>query len=80
MGDFNSHNRLWNCNFSDKKGKILLEEMSQRMNIVNDKTESHVGSIIQSEQYKYRCSVCFLKDVMANKKCEQGEDLWGSGH
>lgn len=79
MGDFNAHHRVWNWNSSDRKGKLLLEEMRQEeLNIVNDRTMTHNRNI---DQMNSNIDLVFSsQDIRAKFLCVQGKDLWGLDH
>ncbi|XP_076677774.1 uncharacterized protein LOC143373934 [Andrena cerasifolii] len=45
MGDFNAHNREWNCWKEDREGTILAEIIEEQdLFVINDKTTSRTGS------------------------------------
>lgn len=79
MGDFNSHNIAWNCDRSDKNGKILINEMNKlKLDIVNDQTKTHIGEINQRNS---NLDLVFASNnIIASINCKQGNDPWGSDH
>lgn len=78
-GDFNAHNRIWNCENSDKLGEDLFEEfLEEDLFIVNKDTESRMG---EKKQKNSNIDLIFCSDNICDKVgYEQGDDTWGSEH
>lgn len=44
VGDFNTHNVMWNCRRTDVSGNRLMDEMERvELYVMNDDTKTHVG-------------------------------------
>lgn len=64
MGDFNAHNRMWNCEMIDANGEKLAEEMEEmNMFLVNGDTKSRMGE----SNVKPGLDVCFERITRCNK-------------
>lgn len=54
MGDIIAHHTSWNCEWSDKKGKVLWEVLNEEeMRVINKKTQSHIGNNNQRFEYRF---------------------------
>lgn len=79
IGDFNAHNTNWNCEYTDRNGERLQEEMEEEgFFAVNDKTKSRIseaGSIPSNLDLMFSSENIFeLIDY------KQKQDTWGSDH
>ncbi|KYQ48816.1 hypothetical protein ALC60_12131 [Trachymyrmex zeteki] len=79
LGDFNAHNTVWNCEYTNTIGESLQEAMDCRDLIcVNMDTCSHMGTIGERDSNLdlLFCSVAVLDTIEYN----QLEDSWDSDH
>lgn len=79
LGDYNAHNTLWNCRYTDTIGDSLQEAMERRdFMCVNMDTCSRIGTIGERDSNLdlLFCSVNVLDTIEYN----QLEDSWDSDH
>ncbi|KMQ90819.1 rna-directed dna polymerase from mobile element jockey [Lasius niger] len=78
-GDFNAHNRVWNCEQTDKNGEILMEELEEKnMFVVNSDTLTRIG---EGGTRPSNLDLIFSSDrLFSLMKHKQGDDTWGSDH
>lgn len=78
-GDFNAHNRQWNCSKTDRNGLLLEEAMWENdMYVINDNTMSYLGD---THRAMSNIDLIFTTENLVNEiKYEQIEDTWGSDH
>lgn len=78
-GDFNAHNRIWNCKSTDRVGDDLQEDMlDEDMYIINRDTEFRVG---EGNQCNSNIDLIFASENLVDKiDYEQGQDTWESDH
>lgn len=78
-GDFNAHNRQWNCSKTDRNGILLEEAMWENdMYVINDNTMSYLSD---THRAMSNIDLIFTTENLVNKiKYEQIEDTWGSDH
>lgn len=76
-GDFNAHNRIWNCKNMDRVGDELQEDMLDTY-IINRDTESRVG---EGNQCNSNINLIFVSENLIDKiYYEQDQDTWQSDH
>lgn len=79
MGDFNSHNIMWNCRSTDINGDRLIEELERAgLYVVNDGTVTHIGDGGCQDS---NIDLVLNRDDSSNfVRCRQLRDAWGSDH
>lgn len=78
-GDFNCHNRIWNCEETDSNGERLEAEMEEEeMYIINTETTSRLG---EGHQRDSNLDLMFAsRDMVGNIGYTRLDDSWGSDH
>lgn len=79
IGDFNAHNRTWNCATTDANGVILANETEEEgLYLINGDTMSRMG---EGNDKDSNLDLMFAtKGVVDTIKYRQEEDSWGSDH
>lgn len=78
-GDFNAHNRAWNCDMTDNNGTKLEEEMEEKeMFIINVDSKSRIGEGANRDS---NIDLLFATKNIADKiNYTQNDDAWESDH
>lgn len=78
-GDFNCHNRKWNCEITDTSGERLADEMEKEdMYLVNNNSMSRIG---EGQGRDANIDLMFVSSNLFNKfSYFQVDDSWGSDH
>lgn len=78
-GDFNAHNREWNCRRTDNNGAVLSDILWENdMYVINEDTLSYLGDMYHSSS---NIDLIFASESLVNSmKYEQVTDTWGSDH
>lgn len=79
LGDFNAHNRTWNCEATDINGENLYEAMyDEDLICMNPDTMSRLGEV---NSLSSNIDLVFSTNRIANEmECGQLDDTWGSDH
>lgn len=79
LGDFNAHNKYWNCRYTDKNGERLeISADNQNLFLHNDNTNTHVDFYRGT---KSNLDLVFSTLPMADKiSVEVCDENWGSDH
>lgn len=79
MGDFNSHNTIWNCRYTDRNGERLATAIdSHNLFLHNENSSTHIDTY---RNLKSNLDLIFssinISDVIDVKVCDE---TWGSDH
>lgn len=79
MGNFDAHNREWNCRRTNEESETLLEVMEENgLYIVNVKTETWIGDSVRRPR---NLDLAFAsEEIVGGMKYKQLEDSWGNNN